>query len=271
VFLNLLERCFFFQFGMVARRKVYQELGPFRTDLIRSQDYEMALRLARRFRGVFVPQTVFLQRKHAGVRGAGADRFQSDAMLERWLHYDRLIFAGLAEDLTLDELTPTFARAEEPTRRRRAALLERALIFGRRAMWDIAVESVEAASLIESDQGPSRGESRVASELLFDHLPNARLAAEPKLLARLRACRTRGRFGRALIKTATQPLAWQLRHAVTGRQLSETATPLRLLSGLLGPSGASIRLIDFARSALARQLAPRGSKRSPETEFGSVS
>ena len=43
-FLELLERCFVFQFCSMFRRSVYREIGPFDARLLRSQDYDMMVR-----------------------------------------------------------------------------------------------------------------------------------------------------------------------------------------------------------------------------------
>src|SRR5262249_28523227 len=132
-FLELLERCFIFQFCTLIRRSVYDDVGAFDTRLLRSQDYDMIVRVARRHRGVYVDKALFLQRSHEGSRGAAIDRFSSDAAAEKWLAYDRLIFDRVRAEIPLDELTPPFARSLPANQRRRAALLQRACISGRHA------------------------------------------------------------------------------------------------------------------------------------------
>jgi hypothetical protein len=66
-----LEDFFIFQNATIVAKAAYDAVGPFRPDLIRLQDYEMALR--RSFPGYAVPEVMFLQRSHAGRRGSAAN------------------------------------------------------------------------------------------------------------------------------------------------------------------------------------------------------
>ena len=67
LYVRLMEDFFIWQGAMLARRSCYEAVGPFDIRLARSQDYEMALRLGRNFRGVAVPIVAFHQRHHAGL------------------------------------------------------------------------------------------------------------------------------------------------------------------------------------------------------------
>ncbi|WP_210236122.1 hypothetical protein, partial [Mesorhizobium sp. M8A.F.Ca.ET.198.01.1.1] len=65
-----LEYCHVHQPGLLVRRACYDQVGGFNETLVRSQDYEMMLRLARRFKGVRVDGLMFFQRQHNMVRGS---------------------------------------------------------------------------------------------------------------------------------------------------------------------------------------------------------
>ncbi len=64
-----LEDFFAHQPGMLVRRSAYIQVGAFDEALIRSQDYEMTLRLARVCTPVKSSMTVFLQRTHYWAKG----------------------------------------------------------------------------------------------------------------------------------------------------------------------------------------------------------
>ena len=49
--------CFTTLQGALVRTACYRSVGPFREDLLRSQDYDMLIRLARRFRVELLPPT----------------------------------------------------------------------------------------------------------------------------------------------------------------------------------------------------------------------
>ncbi len=73
----LLEGNFLGGAALFARTSCYARVGNFDTRLVRSQDYEMAIRIARRFSGIRVPGgATFHYRQHEGLRGSTRDRFQ---------------------------------------------------------------------------------------------------------------------------------------------------------------------------------------------------
>src|SRR5271165_29382 len=51
VFHELLFRCFMYGISLLVRRTCLESVGPYRTDLRRSQDWDMNLRISRRFPG----------------------------------------------------------------------------------------------------------------------------------------------------------------------------------------------------------------------------
>jgi glycosyltransferase involved in cell wall biosynthesis len=89
LYLTLLENCFIFQPGMLVRRACYDSVGLFDENLIRSQDYEMLLRIARKFPGVAVEAITFHQRHHDSPRGT-LQMVVSDAQKKAtWQRYDQ--------------------------------------------------------------------------------------------------------------------------------------------------------------------------------------
>ena len=133
----LLEANFIGGAALFCRSRLYREVGEFSPHLLRSQDYEMAIRIARGYRGLRVRGgPTFHYRQHPGFRGAREDRFAASRSRAKWLEYDQRFFRQLYEELPLgDYLPPDRARATS----RRHALLQRAVVM---ASKDLATEAM---------------------------------------------------------------------------------------------------------------------------------
>jgi GT2 family glycosyltransferase len=251
-FLALLERCFIFQFCSMIRRSVYRDVGPFDTRLLRSQDYDMIVRVARRHRGVYVPKSLFLQRSHEGSRGAATDRFSSEASMAKWLTYDRMIFDRVRAEVTLDELTPPFARSLPANRMKRAALLERACIFGRHAMWRESVADLEQASALAPALPASAEEEAIVKRTLSEADCVPYLMEDRTLSAHLQRMLRRSAFGRSIAGPLASPLFWQIDACAKARQPKALWSRLCFLTALLGVR----RVVGRGSTLVLRRLAP---------------
>lgn len=98
---HLLEDIFLFQNATLVRRDLYDRAGPFREDLARSIDYDMAIRLAVRAPIAMSDTVVFRQRKHDGRRGPAASQHEAARSEEVWKAADREVFAGLRKTIPL--------------------------------------------------------------------------------------------------------------------------------------------------------------------------
>jgi glycosyltransferase involved in cell wall biosynthesis len=104
---SLLKTNFLGGAALMARRGCYDTVGGFDPELIRSQDYDMAIRLARVCTGVPVPgPPPFIYRSHTGERGSSRDRFSAATQFLKWLQYDQRIFHRLHAELPLAEYLP---------------------------------------------------------------------------------------------------------------------------------------------------------------------
>jgi len=151
--LSVLERCYIFQPGMLVRRSVFDEVGPFNEAMVRSQDYEMLLRITRRFSGVNVNSIVFHQRQHGGVRGTGNTPVAKGKMESAWIKYDGLIFSQIHRTYPLAEYLPSPRAGELSTAEARYALLERSCIMARKGLWHEAAADLEKyVALVRSEK-----------------------------------------------------------------------------------------------------------------------
>lgn len=165
--------------ALFARMRCYREVGAFDPALIRSQDYEMAIRMVRRFRGVLIHGgPTFHYRQHAGLRGRSSGRFSECQRNETWLAYGQMFFRRLYHELPLsDYLRPGTWCAELE----RTALLERCAVM---ATKDLVAEVLTDLSLLASgsDQSPlTAQEIRIVTNTLLKQSWNGRgiLAAPP--------------------------------------------------------------------------------------------
>ncbi|WP_282604539.1 glycosyltransferase family 2 protein [Pelagibius sp. Alg239-R121] len=154
LFVQLLEENLLPQPSILVRTGCYREMGPFDERLVRSQDYEMLLRLSRRYPAAVVEEVTYYYREHAGTRGSSSDSFGIKALDDKWVKYDRIIFQELYHDLALWEYLPQLtAERSLSGAERRHALIRRFSIMMRYCLWDLALSDL--SELLESESGNS--------------------------------------------------------------------------------------------------------------------
>ena len=153
IFPRMLEQNFMQQQAMLVRTHCYREIGPFDASLDHSEDYEMNLRLARRFSGTGLAVESFLFRHHKGTRGQPGARFAAADRYHRWIDAKRGLLLRLQPQLDLGEYLPRRlggGRLDAPRRRR--ALLQRASAMARCGLWEQALADFREA-LVRTLQG----------------------------------------------------------------------------------------------------------------------
>ncbi len=153
----LLENNFLGGAALFARMSCYRRVGRFDPALLRSQDYDMAIRIVRVFSGARVAGgATFHYRQHEGARGNTRDRFSSGMRLLKWLEYDQRIFQKLYCELPLgDYLPPGTALAA----RQREALLERLSIMTGKLLVQEAIDDLRELARLPAG-GPFSAEER---------------------------------------------------------------------------------------------------------------
>ena len=149
----LLDHNFMGGAGVLARSRCYEEIGGFRPELIRSQDYDLVIRLARRYPGIRVAGgPTYYSRQHSGSRGSQSDTFSSDLRFAKWLEYDRMIFRRLYREMLLEEYLPPGVGLHDALRE---AHLRRLAAMSSKLLLAEALEEVEVlAGLPESAREP---------------------------------------------------------------------------------------------------------------------
>ncbi|MDX1428849.1 MAG: glycosyltransferase family A protein [Rhodothermales bacterium] len=153
--IRLMRKNFLGAASLIVRRQAYREVGPFDESLIRSQDYEMAVRLALRYRGIRVDGgPTFRHRTHDGDRGPALERFSASDRPSVWQKYTQRFMRDLYERLPLSRYGP----ADEMTPQQAAvATLTRARIMASHGLFDLVMadlrflRTTQAGTALPSD------------------------------------------------------------------------------------------------------------------------
>jgi glycosyltransferase involved in cell wall biosynthesis len=254
---NLLEDCFIFQNACLVRRKGFDSVGPFREDLMRSQDYEMTIRLARQFNAIYVPEVVFLQRAHAGLRGSELDRFGSNQQMAKWLHYDAIFFRELYTKIPLSDFVPKVMLGSNAKIARRSALLQRACVFWRRKLFELSLSDMGEAIRIGEAGKLASTEELICGRFLHQKFGCDELLTTPEIANTLSSLADESGFGLSVVRAVSAPLLWYVRDAFTHgrwRKGWHFATLLLRFHGCFG-TATLIRLSLRRRLRLAKEYA----------------
>lgn len=161
----LLEHNFLGGAALFARKRCYDECGGYDPALVRSQDYDVALRFARRYPAVRVEgDATFIYRQHEGARGSSADRFAAWARFGKWLQYDQRILRRLRREMSLGEYLPP---GHDVATSQRLAIIERFTLMAERMLLDEALEDLTLLAQLPH-QGPlTRAERRPVRRIAY--------------------------------------------------------------------------------------------------------
>jgi glycosyltransferase involved in cell wall biosynthesis len=229
IFPDLMDGCHIFQPGLIVRRAVYDSVGPFRTDLTRSQDYEMILRIARHHRGKLRPETVFLHREHKGDRGPAGERFGADQNAARWKVYNRLIFDEILSSIDESQLLPARLLVTLSDKQRSRMLrLKRACVLVRQRMWIDGIAEWDA--IARENAGPlSAAECEIFDRSTSSSLGTPELFEDADVQRALARLATRGPLGRFMLRRLVRRVRWNLRKALQDRNRPQAVIVARFL------------------------------------------
>lgn len=207
------------QQGMLISTRCYRVVGGFDERLLRGQDCDMVLRIARRFRGGFLGRPTFAERLHEGLRGPS---FASHAEADRykvWRKYKRQVFGKLRASLSLDEYLPKSSLSPiaghtlgSPDKRR--ALLQRSVVMATHGLFSEAVQDFrEYTGHLDSSFAPGDEERRQLSAL--GYVRDAEMLPPAKYY-RLLGASSRDRS--ALFKAALRGLYWSIAREIRRRR-----------------------------------------------------
>lgn len=163
-FLALMEGCFLSGATLMARTSCYREIGGFDERFRRSQDYQMALRLAHRWEGVLVQGgPLFHYRRHEGVRGATGHQISVEDVGRSHRFYDAIIMREWRAKLTQTEYLPG---SPEIDNNERAALLQRMSVMVIHRVYPEAIEDLRDVAAFDADVPLSPDELGILKRLV---------------------------------------------------------------------------------------------------------
>lgn len=188
-FIQMMEDCFITgQPCVLVRRSAYEAISPLPADIVISEDYAVWLELSRKFDATRVEGTVLLQRQHEGPRGPASIRYAAASRNTRWSAADTELINNLLQDVSLGELYARDAvTAEMGPVERRHALLQKAVIAGRKKLWPLAVSSIREAVAEAPSIALSPAEMHVLKQMLGCRYGLDELIEAPEILDQLRA------------------------------------------------------------------------------------
>lgn len=153
---------------MLVPLACYRAVGPYDEQQRFGEDYEMILKLARRYRAGCIEQPTIFLRQHGGDRGPAHERFAAAQRFDRWRPYEKRLFQHLRDELKLVEYLPRGLSGDALDQSQlRRALLQRACIMARHGLFEPALEDLEAA-VSRTSSGPpwSAYERRICGQML---------------------------------------------------------------------------------------------------------
>jgi glycosyltransferase involved in cell wall biosynthesis len=250
-FIRYMQGCLVHHDAMVVRRACYAVLGGFDPELVRGQDYEMTLRLARRFRGLRIDKPTIIVRLHSGVRGSESDQFDAGRRFAKWREYDQKIFRRLRGELELSEYLPAEVgnRPLGPLEMRRAYLTRMCMMVGKGIFDDMLCDLRHA--LAQTGEGPplTQPEQDCLSRAVGQLWPGDRLVCDPEFAKSVRLLCT-GQAGRDVIIGMARGLYWPVKDALQARRYQVFARIVLGAWRLVGLRGCLLAFMYKVRRAL---------------------
>jgi glycosyltransferase involved in cell wall biosynthesis len=220
------------QAAFLTRTTVCQQVGPYNTALVRSQDFEMVLRLSAVCRAVRVSGPMYIYRQHGQLRGSGADRHTAADKLRKWRFYDTIIYRRLLQDIPLQKYLPAEVSLPLSGADLRRAHLQRAVMLWRSGLFNEFLHDLEQAmkvpGLLSNDecQVLSGGYPLDERDDYWEggHIRKLRL-------------HTASRLGRQIRVLLAQSVYWRARLELTARRYRLAWRDLRACFSILGWAG----------------------------------
>ena len=207
-----LDDMFAHQQGMIVRRSLYTLVGPFNEALVRSQDYDMLIRLARLGISESTEETVFFQRVHDGMRGSEVEQIHTTKRDATWSQFDKEIFRKCYLELRLNEYLSKGQSTLDPESRRHA-LIRRASVMARKKIWNLTVQDLREAQ--STSQEPlSRPEIAALRSTFSSKYGCDEILENTKLIDELCEIATFSPIGSNIVAALARGLRWKVRSAL---------------------------------------------------------
>lgn len=216
--LRLMRSCFTTLQGALVHADCYREVGPFREELVTSEDYDMLLRLVRRYPVALLDQPTFVFRQHDSARGPAERRYDAHERELRFLHHDRIVGLGLREAAPLGEyLIPPRTTVTEPALKRRA-LVNRMIVMAGKGLEREMLADAHSYAVLTGESAPTREERRGIAEAAQQRYLVLRVLQDPAAFLGGAAPLRRSPGGRAALQALARGFAGVARWGVRARR-----------------------------------------------------
>ncbi|MCB9961688.1 MAG: glycosyltransferase [Hyphomonas sp.] len=233
--------------GMLVKKSLYCKAGAFDEAFIRSQDYDMLLRLARHGRPAQTERILFHQRQHELPRGTAGNTIDASERHAAWQRFDQEIIRSLYLTLPPGKYLPTDCTLTEPGMTRRA-LIRRGIVMARKTFWKEAGEDFHRAAHIAA--GPlSEAEVHDLRKIFMMKYEGDKSLALPEVQTLFLALKRESPAGAEIARAAARAMVWRVRQALQmGRPVlaSRIAIMIAVLAAPVIPDWAKVRTA-FAR------------------------
>jgi len=186
-FLELMASCFFHLNSSLVRRSCYERIGGFDPAMLRGQDYDVQIRLARHYAPVYCASPVFVFRQHAGPRGPRIMRSETATRATVFRRFSADLGKKIRADVPLQE----FCVPRRHDGNDREALLNRMHVMANHGCVQEMLDDLEAlAMLADRDGGLTAPETEAIARAVCRGWAEPALAEQwPAVLERLQAVR----------------------------------------------------------------------------------
>ncbi|WP_296475515.1 glycosyltransferase family 2 protein [Roseinatronobacter sp.] len=238
---------------VLARRDALMRMLPLDRSIISSVDYYLSLGLAMQGPAAFVDSVVLRQRQHPGQRGPKGGRHAEAEWGTNWIYHDTYLLKQVIADLPLQAYlnTPPWNDRALSPEQQRIALIQKAVIAGRKKLWPEATEALHQALGIMPDTALGVDETQVLAGMLGCRYGIAEVHQRAEILHGLRAACAARRDKTRILVALSRPLLHEFGLARRDRDVARAAQAIRSWSRLMG-----IPATWFAfQSAFGRNLA----------------
>lgn len=206
-----LEDFFVHQPAMLVSRALYERAGPFNTQMIASEDYEMLIRLGLHGAVVATDKIIFEQRVHSGIRGPKGHQFSAHDRNAKWIAYDQKIFTAVYDELPLEAFLPRGTTDPDDAPAQRRALIQRASIMARKKLWTLTLKDLKIINATPNREPLDDTERTILRRALLSKYGCSELFDTPEIVAELRTLSASSVLGQALVAGIGRSLLWHFR------------------------------------------------------------
>lgn len=245
LFESLLDM-FAHQPGMLVRKSLYDRAGRFDEKLVRSQDYDMLVRLARYGRPAKTGRILFHQRQHNAPRGTVAQTIKYENRQQAWKRYDQVIALKAYNALPLERFLPRGCALSAPGMLRRA-LIRRGVVMVRKNLWQHAHDDLKRAAGL-SDSPLTPGEIADLRKAFMQKYDADTAQLEQAVRMWLPEVKQTSPIGAQICRVAARALIWRIRDTFQRGRFVESVR-LALLAASLGLSFGFVPTEDMSSPA----------------------